>query len=253
MRPWAHAVVLSAMLSQAACKPSDTESVRENRVEVKPHAVPKISTYYERPSPEEEVMQTIFGDHRGKPMRVGTADVVFGDGRLLNTSKATVFIASGTTVGAGHGEGGYLGLWYLERRGNAFAVLSAFPGFVHAGTFGNPPSWTVRTDLGPDEVIVAEGFGQWFGHAYTCTTLVALGRNRPRMMAPPILTGYQFDPGDDPAEVEPAEDIKGVVHFDGSSNSLVITYSGTVKEEVRYRQLGSSFRPPHLRRELHRC
>ncbi|KQM90197.1 hypothetical protein ASE70_01910 [Sphingomonas sp. Leaf22] len=198
-------------------------------------------------------LRAVFGVERGGIVRLDGVEVRFDDGRLIRPDTTPILVARGQRLSAAHPDKGFLGIWYLAPHGDGFRVTGRHPGSVRAGSFGDPPDWTLRRDLGTYPVIQATGFGQWFGHGHACTTLVALRPQRPVLLARDILTGYNFDPGDDPAQHEPRETIDGSIAYDRARDALIVTYRGTVRQTVLYRYRDGEYRAPQVGNNLDRC
>jgi hypothetical protein len=126
--------------------------------------------------------RAVFGPCRPAVARVGTATVQFKPGRVIQVGSTEIFIASGDALSSAHPDPGYVGFWYLRRQGTKFTVLARHPGFVALGSFGRAPEWKMRADLGQFPVVEVTGFGMWFGHAFTCTSLVALEPQQPKLL-----------------------------------------------------------------------
>ncbi|KQN05177.1 hypothetical protein [Sphingomonas sp. Leaf25] len=230
-----------------------------NGTEVAPRPQPTTSAtaMVARPSADtlatNAAMRAVFGVERGGIVRIDGAEVRFDDGRLIRPGATPILVARGQRLSAAHPDKGFLGIWYLAPHGYGFRVTGRYPDSIRAGSFGNPPDWTLRRDLGTYPVIQATGFGQWFGHGHACTTLVALRPRKPVELARDILTGYSFDPGDDPAQHEPGETIDGSIAYDRARDVLIVTYRGTVRQTVLYSYRDGEYRVPPVGNNLDRC
>jgi len=198
--------------------------------------------------------RTLFG---GDEMMSTLDDAVtFRPGGLVRSGEAEILIARGTRASSAHPDPGYIGAWYLRRDRSALAIAAAYPRLVAAGTFGDPPDWRMRDDLGDQPVLEVDGFGMWFGHAFTCTTLVALGPRGPRTLLGPVLTGYEYESDPDDPGDEPSADTRGSIRYDQAHDRFIIAYAGTVRGTVTYARAGARYRPTSSNaaaREARRC
>lgn len=194
----------------------------------------------ERPE-DNAAMKLVFGSERGGVISVDGKPVEYRNGRTTNFKDFLILIAGGKVYQSAHPDPGFLGIWYLKPSQKGMRVVRSAPNIVKLGTFGEAPDWKMRTDLWRSPVIEAEGFGMWFGHTYKCVSLVTLTDSGPKILLHSILTQYQFDPGDDPAELEPATLIEGSVTYDRSKDLFEVKYRGSEKRDLIYAFNGKTY------------
>ena len=94
--------------------------------------------------------------------------------QLVWATFGPVLVSQGTVPDAAHVSAGKVAAHYLRVDGDRFTLLQAYPKAVVAGSSGSVASVAVRSDMGPDPVIVTEGGGTWQGYTCSGATLTAL-------------------------------------------------------------------------------
>lgn len=136
-----------------------------------------------------------------------------------------------------HVSGGALAIHYLNRTPAGFVRTGAWPNLVEGGTFGAPPTWTVRTDLTPAPALVTEAGGTWQGYSCSWSDVVELTPERPILRTEGIPVAYD----DSGAKEDGAEAMEGALSPDIKGQSFSVRYSGDRTETVRYALRGQRY------------
>lgn len=167
----------------------------------------------------------------GDPETVQAANdetVVYTPKQLIQTVFGPVLISEGTVTNASHASSGKVAVYYLNADGKT--VRKAFVPALESGSFGQIGGLSVRTDLGPNPVVLVEGGGTWQGYSCGFTTPVELTPEGP-VTSPAILTAYSYSGAVEGGAIEyegqirPRPDGKGFdVVYSGEGKSFTETY-----------------------------
>lgn len=147
--------------------------------------------------------------------------------------------------GEGHVSAGSLSIHYLQRAGDTFTLVGAWPALLVSGTWGNPPEWKIRTDLTPAPTLVAEAGGTWQGYTCTWAHVIELTQDRPVVRIDQVPLTYS----DGGAREEKAQSMEGVLIPDQKGRSIQVRYTGDVRATVTYAKVGDVYdpvKPPKL-------
>ncbi len=156
-------------------------------------------------------------------------NIAYAPSELLVGGDRLILISTGTAEQV-HALGGFIAIHYLAREGDGFRVVDAWPQAIGGGSWGEPPSYTLRNGLlGPGIVIEARGGGTWQGYTCELATLVRLGEDGPETLAEQIPTFY------DNRGALGEDEVEGAIVPGEDAQSIIVRYTGTFEGDVVYR------------------
>lgn len=166
----------------------------------------------------------------------------YRSGRLVPLGGSRFALISGGQGGEGHVNAGSIAVHYLTRVGEDFERVGSWPGLLVSGTWGQPPEWSVRTDLMPAPTLVIEAGGTWQGYTCTWAHLVELTPARPVVRVDQINTGY--DSGG--ALGDAGESVEGRILSGRKGETFRVRYTGDRTATVTYAKVGDEYDPVDL-------
>lgn len=139
--------------------------------------------------------------------------------------------------GEGHVSSGALAIHYLTRTPAGFVRMGAWPNLVPGGTWGNPPEWSVRTDLTPAPALVTSAGGVWQGYACSWSNVIELTRDQPWVRAEAIPVGYSSGG----ARGDEGQTMEAAIEPDLKGQSFSVRYSGARTAKIRYVLQGQTY------------
>ena len=222
----------------ASCGDGKDAASRENGFENT--AVADPAARY-RSMPEKELIDLAFKAAFNTP---GHADMTVGDTRYAFTPQAVRWVGNRAVLISGgqsdncHGCAGTLAVHYLEPRGNGLAVVGAWPEAASGTSYGQPPEWTLRTDLASNPVLQTEGGGTFQGYSCTNAQLVELTPAAPVTIADNV----QLHFSNEGAVVDGgAESIDGKIMPGARDQNFTVSYGGTTSAQIVYKRQGTRF------------
>lgn len=167
----------------------------------------------------------------------------YRSGKLIALEAGRYALISDGEGGEGHVDSGSLSIHYLQRTGDNFTRIGSWPGFLVSGTFGNPPQWTIRTDLTPSPTLVAEAGGTWQGYTCTWAHVIELTPDKPVVRIDQIPTSYSDGGAREEGETKSME---GILIPGQKGKSMRVRYTGDVEATVVYAKVGESYDPVNL-------
>lgn len=242
---WALAMTGAAML--AACNQSPPEQA--NGFTPSANADPAARF---RTMPEKELLQLAFQS----AFRDGGTSLTLGDARYTFTPQAVKWIGGRAVLISGgqgedcHGCAGTLAVHYLEPRGKTLAVVGAWPQAASGASWGQPPEWTLRTDLASNPVLETQGGGTFQGYTCSAAQLVELRPDSPVTIA----DGVQLDYSDAGAAADGrAQSISGKIIPGTRDQSFVVAYNGSSTARIIYERRGQTYEKAQGSPELPAC
>lgn len=173
----------------------------------------------------------------------GQTDVrTYRSGKLVDLGGgAFAFISSGQG-GDGHVHAGSISIHYLNFADGGFHRTGGWPGFLVSGTWGQPPEWSIRTDLTSSPMLVVEAGGTWQGYTCTWAHLVELTASRPIIRIDQINTGY----GSGGALGDAGESVEGQILPGRKGETIRVRYTGDRTALVTYARVGEVYDPVDL-------
>ncbi|HEY3813501.1 MAG TPA: hypothetical protein VGL66_09765 [Caulobacteraceae bacterium] len=161
--------------------------------------------------------------------------------RLIPIGGHDALISEARSEGC-HGCYGELALHYLARQGTGFKVIGAWPEISDGGSFGEPPSWTVRDDLFDGPALVVTAGGTWQGCTVAYADLIELTPDKPVVRANRVLTTY-----DDGGEADGSDDqsVDGAIRAGQKGRAFSVDYTGAHPRKIEYRLLGETYEADH--------
>lgn len=173
----------------------------------------------------------------------GQTDVrTYRSGKLVPLGERRFAFISGGQGGEAHVHAGSIAVHYLTRTEDGFERTGSWPGLLVSGTWGQPPKWSIRTDLTPSPMLVAEAGGTWQGYTCTWAHLVELTASRPIMRVDQIITGY----GSGGASGEAGESVDGRILPGRKGETIRVQYTGDRTATVTYAKVGEVYDPVDL-------
>lgn len=170
-------------------------------------------------------------------VETGDEGFTYREGSLIHLGDDRFALVSSGHGGEAHVNSGALAIHYLTRTADGFERTGAWPNFVIGGSFGNPPEWTMRSDLTPSPALVATGGGTWQGYSCAMTDLVELTPEKPVLRAERVSTRY-----DSTGALEDAgETVHGELAPGEKGQSFRVRYTGSKSAEVIYRRSGETY------------
>jgi hypothetical protein len=167
-----------------------------------------------------------------------TEQVKFKPGALVQTPFGPALLAPGEVVDAAHVSSGKMGVFYLKRTPNGFAVTKRFVPAMQTGSFGSLESWRVSRAFGPLPVVTVSGGGTWQGYTCSVTTLLELASDKPREL---VTVALHYDDGGAVSEGKKATAIDGKIARVVPGKSFDVIYSGSKHFTERYMRRGDSY------------
>ena len=228
--------VLCLLAATAGCKGPDTASVAPAIAEVAQPQTMEERAFLAAWGAPPPVRQTI-----PDASRTG-AEMIYAGGELVSLGDDRyAFVSPGKLSDAAHVDPAALSIHYLERTASGFTRTGAWPGFLADGTTGEPPTWTVRTDLTGAPALLTEAAGVWQGYACTWSHLIELTTDGPVLRTDVIPVGY--DSSAAKVDSRDAERMEGVVHPDKEGRSFIVRYTGDRRMDVTYAWSGAKYEP----------
>lgn len=194
-----------------------------------------------RAMPEKELLDLAF-DAAFKAK--GQAQMDVGDSHYSFKPEAVRWVGNRAVLISGgkgddcHACAGALAVHYLEPGANGLNVVGSWPVAASGGSFGEPPSWTLRTDLASNPVLQTEGGGTFQGYTCTNAQLVELKPDAPVTIADNV----QIHFSDGGAVTDGAsEKVDGKILPGTRDQSFTVAYDGTTSAEVVYNKQGDTF------------
>lgn len=170
-------------------------------------------------------------------VETGDEGFTYREGSLIHLGEDRFALVSKGHGGEAHVSSGALAIHYLIRTADGFQRAGAWPNFVMGGSFGNPPDWTLRTDLTPNPALTATGGGTWQGYSCAFTDLVELTPEKPVLRAEGVSTYY-----DSTGALEDAGDtVEGELAPGEKGRSFRVRYTGSKSAEVIYQRSGETY------------
>ena len=157
--------------------------------------------------------------------------------KLVAVGSLYALISEARTEGC-HGCYGELAIHYLTREGPGFKLVGAWPEIANGGSFGEPPDWSMRTDLFTGPAVVASAGGTWQGCTVAYADIIELTPDKPVVRAKRILMTYSDGADDD-------HDVDGTLHAEQKDRAFAVDYAGSQSRTVEYRPVGEVFEAAH--------
>ncbi|WP_119759729.1 hypothetical protein [Sphingomonas cavernae] len=242
---WALAITGAALL--AACDQSPPE--RENGFTSSAAADPAARF---RTMPEKQLLQIAFQT----AFKDGASTLTLGDTRYAFKPEGVSWIGERAVLISGgqgddcHGCAGTLAVHYLQPKGDALEVVGAWPQAASGTSWGQPPEWTLRTDLASNPVLETRGGGTFQGYTCSAAELVELKPDAPLTVAEGIQLGYS-DEGAMAGSA--AQNINGKIIPGAKDQSFVVAYNGSSSARVTYERHGETYEKAKGSAELPAC
>ena len=166
-----------------------------------------------------------------------TEQVKFKPGALVQTPFGPALLAPGEVVDAAHVNAGKMGVVYLKRTQQGFAVAKRFVPAMETGSFGQIGKWRVSRAFGQLPVVIVEGGGTWQGCTVNNGTLLELAPQGPRELATvPLYNYYVADFGRGRRT-----NLRGQITRIAANRSFEVTYSGSSRFTERYVRRGNHY------------
>ncbi|HWE45617.1 MAG TPA: hypothetical protein VG407_06270 [Caulobacteraceae bacterium] len=157
--------------------------------------------------------------------------------RLVSLGTVTVLISEARTDGC-HGCYGELAVHYLTRDGTGFKPAGAWPEISDGGSFGEPPNWSIRTDLFSGPALVVHAGGTWQGCTVDYADIIELTPDRPIVRARRVLMTYSDDSAD-------GRDFDGSLRAVDKDRAFAVDYASAHKRTVDYVRSGEVYQAAH--------
>lgn len=242
------AVLLAGSTVLASCGKSPPEPAREDGYA--PAAATDPSAKF-RAMPEKQLLGLAF-DAAFKGQRSLTLD----DAHYVFTPEAVRWVGGRAVLISGgrgdecHGCSGTLALHYLQPKGDGLEVVGAWPQAASGASYGQPPEWTLRTDLASNPVLETRGGGTFQGYTCNAAQLVELKSDAPVTIARDVQLTYS----DEGAVAEGrAQSISGTIIPDARDRSFIVAYNGSTSARVTYERHGQIYEKAKGAPELPSC
>ncbi len=242
--------VVALLTMTAGCRPQDTPETwkpgSQSASTPVPVPSPVIVPAPQSADPESQAFQVAWGAppplRRAAPYTGRTnVEFLYEGGSLVPLGgDRYAFVSTGKRNFASHADTAALSIHYLRRTANGFERTGAWPEFLADGTTGEPPTWTVRSDLTPAPAILTEANGVWQGYACTWSRLIELAPEGPVLRTDLIPIGYDSSGAKGDAG---ADRMDGVVHPGAKGRSFVVRYTGDRRTDVTYALTGAEYEP----------
>lgn len=174
----------------------------------------------------------------------GHAQKTIGDSQYTFTPQALRWVGNRAVLISGgqgddcHACAGTLAVHYLEPGANGLNVVGEWPEAAAGTSFGQPPEWTLRTDLASNPVLQTEGGGTFQGYTCSSAQLVELKPDAPITIADGVQTHYS----NEGAVLDGrGENIDGKIMPGARDQSFTVAYDGTTSAQVVYKRQGATF------------
>jgi hypothetical protein len=153
--------------------------------------------------------------------------------KLVPVGAVTALISEARSDGC-HGCYGELAIHYLTRDGAGFKRVGAWPEISDGGSFGEPPNWSIRTDLFSGPALVADAGGTWQGCTVAYADVIELTPDRPIVRAKRVLITYSDANAD-------GNDVDGTLRPIEKDHAFAVDYAGAHKRTVGYVKAGEVY------------
>ncbi|MCJ8159623.1 hypothetical protein [Sphingomonas sp. LaA6.9] len=242
---WALALAGATLLAACDQSPRQPENGFTTSAEADPAA-------HFRTMPEKELLQLAFRT----AFKDGATTLTLGDTRYAFRPEGISWVGGRAVLISGgqgedcHGCAGTLAVHYLEPRGDTLQLVGAWPQTATGTSFGQPPEWTLRTDLASNPVLETQGGGTFQGYTCNAAELVELRPDAPVTVA----EGVQLDYSDAGAVAGGrAQNIRGKIIPGTKDQSFVVAYNGSSTARVTYQRHGQTYEKAEGSTELPAC
>lgn len=222
---WAYNTFISSpdntTTNATAEKPSATERALSTSAAAQPPAVDVDVS-------ETELLKRAFG------ATVAKQGKGFKPVRLMLVESDRYAVIATAEGGEAHADAGKLAVQYAKRDGNNFSAFGPLRE-IETGSFGQKPEWSIRSDLGPNPMVVVIGGGTWQGCSSLVASLIELTPTSPNLLLS-LPVSYENEDGDGNTSSYSGE-------IELGPEGLQVRYTGTVEETIFLKKKGSALSP----------
>lgn len=205
-----------------------------------------------RTMPEKELLQLAFQSAFGN----GATTLTLGETQYAFKPEAVKWVGGRAVLISGgqgedcHGCAGTLAVHYLRPGAEGLEVVGAWPQAASGTSGGQPPEWTLRTDLASNPVVETRGGGTFQGYTCSAAQLVELKADAPVIIA----DGVQLAYSDGGAAIDgSARSISGKIIPGTRDQSFIVTYDGSSAARVTYQRHGQTYEKAKGSPEIPAC